>query len=405
MQFNRIIDPDFFTNEATRRIYGEIKSYYDKYSGPKVAHMDILSAIKVKEKDPEVVKECTSALVQMKRINSTVDLNMVKSIAVDWSKRNLVKQALYEGLDQLDRGNGLDLDPIRTRLDAAANLGIDEQEDYGYLAETRERLQHDSMLSPIEVGIPDMDEMLEGGLDVGELGLFIGPTHRGKTRALVNVGVHALRKGKHVAHIIIADSTAKRIARRYDSILCNRLYSSLQSDPNTLRRHLRNVHQAGGRLILKEYDKVAPTPNDIRHWVKSYTERQKRGLDLIIIDYLDEIHGTKSFREYRFESRDVTGAIRRLGAEFNCPVWSASQGNRKAFSKLIVDLDDVAEDISKVNQADVVITINQTEEEKQENIVRYRLSKARRERFAPKMFVLEVSEAGVIESPEWGQRQ
>lgn len=398
--FNRIISPDFFTHPSTRRIYIEITALYEKHSVAEIKYVEILSVLKIKEQDDEILAEAMSALIEMKKAHSNIQPDVVRGIALDWAKRAMVRQALYEGLEILDAGNGLDLDPVRNRLDIASTLGVDEEEDYKYILQVKDRLTHESMVAPVGVGIPDIDEVLQGGLDVGELGLFIGPTHRGKTRALVNVGVWGLQRGKHIAHVIVADSTTKRIARRYDSVLSNRLYSVLRNRPSILKSALRDIHRSGSKLVIKEYDKISPTPNDVRHWLKGYIEKSGRKIDLLILDYIDEMKCERSYKDYRHESKEVTASLRRLGAEFECPVWTASQGNRASMAKRRVDLDDVAEDINRANKADVVITLNQTDDEKEENIIRYHVAKARRENFKPKTFTLEISEAGRIQMVE-----
>ena len=128
--------------------------------------------------------------------------------------------------------------------------------------------------------------------------------------------------------------------------------------------------------------------------------KKKHEIGLIIIDYLDELRATQHYQDKRMESRDITGDVRRLGAEFSCPVWTASQGNRASMKKQNVGMDDVAEDIWKVNQAHVVITLNQTEEEEEENVIRYKVLKARRENHQPRTIMLGISPAGRIREVE-----
>lgn len=395
-----MLRPEFFTGEATQKVYSEIEKFYSENSSPMLKLGDLFALLKIKTKEETTLSELKNTLQEMSSLKDSVDPQATKTIVVEWAKRSLLKEALYDGLDQIERANGLDLDSIRDKIDLAASLGLEKDEKYKYFQLYKTRLTEKSIVDPVPTGLEGIDELLEGGLDQGEIGLFIGPTHRGKTRALVNVGAHALRLGKTVVHFIVCDSTITRIARRYDSVLTNEVYSSLRNDPESLISHLKAIKHAGARLTLKEYDRFAPTPSDLRHWLKEH-EAQGRGKpDLIVLDYLDELKSDRSYKDYRFESRDVTSAVRRLGSEFGCPIWTASQGNRGSMMKRLVGLDDVAEDVWKVNQADVVITINQSEEEKAENIVRYRLAKARREMFIPKVFVCNVSDAGKVEEAD-----
>lgn len=401
LAFSRIVQPEFFTSPATRRIYEEIHAFYQEHTIPRIGHVNLAALLNIKEPDNNVLAEMRKLILQMQRISGRINEVEVKNLVIQWTRRNLTKQALYEGLEQLETGNGMDLNLVRTKLDIASNIGSPETTIYDYHKLTADRVLPDPLTAPVGTGIPSIDELLEGGVDIGEIGLLIGPTHRGKTRSLVNIGANALKLGKHVVHIIVCDSTAKRIARRYDSILCNKLYSILRDQPEILEKKLAYIERRGGKLVLKEYDSFAPTPADIRHWLKEYIEFSRRKIDVLIIDYLDEMKSERRYKEFRFESRDLTSSIRRLSAEFRCPIWTASQGNRESFKKNIVGLDDVAEDISKSMIADIIITLNQTDEEKGENIIRYKLAKARRERFEPKMFFLETTEAGLIREAEF----
>lgn len=401
LEFRSLIRAEFFTSSATRRIYEEIEQIHNETSPTRIPHVSLAAILNVREADGATLREEKQILNSMQRLTRRVDYSDTRKIVLEWTKKALTKEALYEGLDLLERGNGsFDIRSLQAKIDSVAKVGVPKFSAYNYNTRYGNRLSADVMKAPIGTGIPSLDYLLEGGVDIGEVGLFIGPTHRGKTRALVNVGVHALRQGKHVCHIIVSDSNSKRIARRYDSVLCDKLFSVIRENPEILEKRLKRITKAGGHLVIKEYDTFAPTPSDLRMWLKEYAGFIARKIDVLIIDYLDEMKSDTKYREYRLESRDLTSSLRRLGAEFRCPIWTASQGNRQSMSKHVVGLDDVAEDVWKSNVSDVVITINQTDEEKQERVLRYKLAKARRERFEPKLFHLEVSEAGRIREVE-----
>lgn len=395
MQFSKILQPEFFQSSATRAIFTEIGRYFKHHNGSRIRHSLLYSSLSVKISDEEVLNEAKRLVRLMHKHSASIDEEYVRDIALDWSKRNIVKQALYDGLEVLEQGNGMDLEEVRTKFDVAANLGVEESGYYQYEKKLGSRIRQVGLVAPVGTGVPTIDDALEGGLDVGEIGLFIGPTHRGKTRSLVNLGVHALKYGRSVCHIIVCDSTAQRIARRYDSTLCNKLYSAIRDTPDLLKKRLRYIQKRGGRLVIKEYDKFAPTPSDLRHWLKTQYQEGKK-FDVLIIDYLDEMKPDRHYKEFRFESRDLTSAVRRLASEFKLPIWTASQGNRKSMEKRTVGLEDVAEDIWKSNIADVVVTLNQNDEEKEEMVMRYRVVKARRENFIPRTVPLEITEAGVL---------
>ena len=69
---------------------------------------------------------------------------------------------------------------------------------------------------------------------------------------------------------------------------------------------------------------------------------------------------------------------RRLGNEFKCAVWTASQSTRQSIGKSRIGLIDFAEDIQKAAIADLVMGLCQTPEEETEGIMRIFLAKNRR---------------------------
>lgn len=118
--------------------------------------------------------------------------------------------------------------------------------------------------------------------------------------------------------------------------------------------------------------------------------------DVIIIDYADIMASEKnSSREERHKLNDIWKALRGLAQERNCAVVTATQTNRSTFNKDIEE-DDIAEDIRKLAHATTVIALNQSKEDKRNNIMRVKVLVARDDEFYTddEVIVLECRKIG-----------
>ena len=59
-----------------------------------------------------------------------------------------------------------------------------------------------------------------------------------------------------------------------------------------------------------------------------------------------------------------------LAFEFDCAVLTATQTNREGYKAQTAKAEHVAEDFNKIRTADLVISINSTEEERAQNVAR-----------------------------------
>lgn len=109
--------------------------------------------------------------------------------------------------------------------------------------------------------------------------------------------------------------------------------------------------------------------------------------DLLIVDHSDLLYSATKYHEKRHELSSIVSGLRRIGAEFGVPVWTASQATRKAGATGATTLWDIAEDIGKANWADLAITISQKEGEKDDSIAWLQIAKTRLGKGNPKFLV------------------
>jgi len=376
-KYRSVLQPGFFSSEETRQVFYIIEEFFKKHDKKKkliISNMKLLLSKNIKDKD--LKSTCLKLTKKLRKIKTT-DNKVVEETIKDFAKRQLVKLAITECLTILDDPNP-NLATIKEYIDRAMTLSTEGDEDmYSYFDDPEQRVDDEVHEKKIPTCIPKLDLELTGGMCPGELLVFLGPPGRGKTTALINMGVGGLIQGMTVLHITL-EISARKIARRYDMRISGRTFKSIKKNPKRVVNPLAKLKKKGCDLIIKDWSMENPRVEDIYGMIISYQGRMKKKFDMIVIDYGDLIHPTKNYKDSRFGLEEVYTELRRLAVRLQVPVYTASQTNRESLNKNIVGMKDVAESFGKVKVADVVVGLCQTIEECEDSLVRLFIAKSRK---------------------------
>jgi hypothetical protein len=103
--------------------------------------------------------------------------------------------------------------------------------------------------------------------------------------------------------------------------------------------------------------------------------------DVIVIDYADLLLPDIKYKEYRHQIGDIWKGLKGMASRRSCLVVTASQSNRESTRKDTLSERDTAEDISKLAHVNVMITLNQTPEEKEQMVWRIGILENRHRQF------------------------
>ena len=362
--FGNIIRPEFFETDAEQDVVTAILTYKEQFN-------------KIPNDLTDVAELCTDpgALDVLYDVYELVhaDLDMAQQVAVQWAKEQATKSAILECVDDIKRGN---LAAIIPKMEQALRVGDNMLSPGLDVVDDVDMWLDEGWTDRIPTGLLHLDAHLEGGLSIGELGVILAPTNVGKSTALMNVafGAAGLVHGKNVT-IITHELRPKKYAKRFGARLTFRFpdkHGNLDAYKEEFIDAARmlmpgNVKIVGGNRM---------TTNEISDIVHKLAD-EGHHTDLLIDDYADFILPPKNYSERRFELTAVYEWLRRFGDDEGSPIWTASQVGRSAYSREIIRLQDVAEDIGKVNTADVVLALCQTNEELRKNRCRLYLAKAR----------------------------
>ena len=91
---------------------------------------------------------------------------------------------------------------------------------------------------------------------------------------------------------------------------------------------LQVVDKINGRLTIKEYPTKSASSATIMAHLDKLTKMGEK-VDLVIVDYGDLLKPVRIHKERRNELENTYEELRAIGQTYNCPVWTASQTNRK----------------------------------------------------------------------------
>jgi replicative DNA helicase len=262
-------------------------------------------------------------------------------------------------------------DEISQVINDSLKLGMDNDEGYDYKKDFEERFKP-RFRNPVTTGWDLIDDICKGGLGQKELGVVIAPTGAGKSMALVHLGVQALKEGKTVVHYTL-ELQDTVVASRYDSCLTKIPLQNLASFKEQIYEEVQDI---SGRLIVKEYPTKTASTQTIRNHLEKLRMRSI-DVDMIIVDYGDLLRPVRYLKEKRNELESIYEELRGIAAEYEAPVWTASQTNRSGLNAEVITMESISEAFNKCFIADFIFTISRTIDDKVANSGRLFVAKNR----------------------------
>ncbi len=369
-QIGEVLTPSFFELKYLQVFSSKIYEYKEKYK-MHPTHDILLSVLRsdLQDENEVVAKQTRDYFARLMARGTDVDgIEYIKETSLDFCKKQKLKEAILKSINLL---NGSSFEEIKTLIDNALKLGNDNNFGYEYFQDFEARYVP-RYRNPVSTGWPKMDELTQGGLGRGELGVVIAPTGAGKSMALVHLGAEAVANGLSVVHYTL-ELQDTVVAKRYDSCITEIPLSELDSRKEEVLDIVKNIE---GNLIVKEYPtKTASTQTLASHLDKLRMHGKK--IDMIIVDYGDLLRPVERRKEKRNELESIYEELRGLAQEYQCPIWTASQTNRSGLNAEVITMESISEAFSKCFVADLIMSLSRTVEDKNTNSGRIFVAKNR----------------------------
>jgi len=235
-----------------------------------------------------------------------------------------------------------------------------EQFDARQAERKKKREEPDSHVC-IPTGISQLDRVMDG-LRVGEFGIVMGTTGRGKSIFLTHLGFHAIARGYRVVHLSL-EMNAELVATRYDSRFTGLLHRAFKTYDFTAEDlEIIEKKVAIGKKRYKRKLRIISTPvrtcdiNVVRGALED-ARSELGGVDLVILDSPDHMKSLANYREVRHQQADVYWAVKDLAESDGVAVWGSTHAGRE-YADRVAGAEAAAESYDKARIADVVLTLN-----------------------------------------------
>ena len=178
---NVIIDQNMFTDSTLKMYVGIMKEYYEREEAvPSYSMMGI--ALNEKAHN-NVEKEIYSETLKKIMETSSEGVDYIRELAEKFFKQQNIVKTANSILKIAGNGDTSKYDECVELLNEALNQGTKENMGNTVFEDLGETLS-DDYRTPIPTGIGKVDEVLEGGIGKGELGVIIGSSSFGKAQPL-----------------------------------------------------------------------------------------------------------------------------------------------------------------------------------------------------------------------------
>lgn len=363
-----ILLPSYFENKGLRWLIEQTIDYFKAY---KITPTLDVYKIQISNVKDEVFKaEILSVLKESYKSIQSLDLTKIKETSLEFCRHQEIRRA-YE--DSLDDFKAKRYDSVAAKIVNAVKKG-QLTVDFGlnYLDDIDLRYTLEAEPEKVKTGFPVLDELMNGGLPKGNMGIIIAPSGIGKSWFLSKLGANALKQGKIVLHYTL-ELRDIYTAKRYDSLLTGIPFDDLSFHVDQVKKTLSKFT---GKLFIKHFH-----PGSLSiHGLESHIEQHKlAGVkpDVVIIDYpeLMKIDFTGD-RDDKVLGQLYTN-LRGMAGIHDYSCWIVDQTNRSASDQDVIGNAGISNSYAKIFIADFVATLSRKPKDKVNNTARLHISKNR----------------------------
>lgn len=382
------ISPEFFTSRITQNVAKICFNYFERFAEAPQDHFHDELVDFLKLKPDEEADEYVQYIKKIQKMPPPNREYILRRVG-DFVKARKLEIALVEAADATAEGN---IEEAHNLLYEMLRSGIPE-EDAGldYLRDHMGIHQREREHYLMPTGIKALDRLI-GGFQRGQLLVTLGGYKAGKSWAMCHLSRTALLHGLsvlHISHELSLRETELRFDMMFSARGCKKIGEQvryMKFDENTgeltdRKRKIKSVYDKevvaaarkrvlkfGGRLRVKKYPMGQCAPSEIERYLNYLEQYEGFVPDVCIIDYLDAMNLSGYGKELRHQLNSVYVWAKGLADERNILVATVSQVVRNALQKRYVSPKDVAEDIRKVGNCDLMLAIGRGEEDVKTNL-------------------------------------
>ena len=388
-----VVEQNAFTEPLLRQFVGTLKDYYSS-TGIVPSYETLLIVLKQKARMENELEEWDELVKNLRELSSEGTTIIEESATRFFKQQNMIKVA-NDILKKTQDGDTDHYEECLKMMEDAINVGNEDDEGFNPYDVIDEVMRPNAEI-PIPTGISKIDDLLNGGLYKGHLGMVLGPSGFGKTTYSTAIAAHAAtaasdlneHKGWKVLQIVFEDDV-RAISRKHFSRItqieaCNLTKTNEVEEARTILDNFPEKEMFRDNLIVKKYKTGTKSVEDIKIYIKRLINKGFRP-DLIILDYFECL---KLIRKERNDTKwdlqeNTMRQLEVLAEEFNVALWVMTQGNKESFAAKVVGMNQGGGSITKVQIGHVILSIARSQEDIDNNIATIAMLKNRQGKSGP----------------------
>ncbi len=364
-----LLEISYFDDPTFKRFFSIINQYFELHGKPpNLQNKSILHAIRKfnKRNDATEIELLDAVAIQLNNWNERVlnkelqhDGDMIQKETINFIKQQEYRKIASYIQSEVKQGNNSDsfLYTIEEDLKKIGDIG--DEDDMGIeIMDNISRALQKEFRKPIPTGIKGIDELTNGGLGNGEIGIILAPSGVGKSTILSYIANTAYGLGLNVLQIIFEDKEDD-IRRKHFTKWSKIPLSEIDNRRDEVNSKILDWHKENkfGRLIIKKFSQEDTTMPKVRQYVNRYKKKFGLTFNIIILDYLDVLEPHTRGLDQNAGELQIIKSFEGMSHELDIPCWTALQTNRC----LSVDTQVVIENkgkicIKDVNENDKILT-------------------------------------------------
>lgn len=365
-----LLKPEYFESRADATLANLALEYFEKYKkAPSDASVFVTlfkSAVSKGRIKEDLKAECVDKLKLIFKSDIS-DRDFVVDQLSEFARHQAIQAAMLKAFDHIERH---ETDKAETEMLKAFAVGAHaDSAEYDYWGEIDSRTEHrvdvkSGKIKPngLGTGVKKLDNILyHKGWGIAELTVFMAGAKKGKSFSLWDFGKLQSLQGRNVLGITLEVSKSV-LSDRLDASVADEMIDELDSHILDVAKKVKSKAEKAGKFILHEFPSGSFRPADLEALIERY---KSVGITFqaIVIDYLDIMAPNRWTPDATENSRSVWVDVRGIAQREQVAMLSATQTNREGHKSVTAKAEHAAEDFNKIRTADLVISLNATEEE------------------------------------------
>jgi replicative DNA helicase len=358
-----ILDTSYFDNEYFRLIIATVRDYFERFE--KIPNWDTLETILKVEIKEKITQDYVFEITKEIRKLEVEDWEYVQMESLNFCRQQELKKANDKISNIIDNGEFGRYEECAEIMKEALSVGA-EKDDGTSISEGWDTVLEEDFRHPVPTGISGIDELTDGGLSRGELGVVLAPYGVGKTTILTKIANSAYNVGYNVLQIVfedIPDVIKRKHASCWSGIELNALSDDKEAVINVIKEKTEGVEND---LIIRKFTSEGVTVNHIKSYIRHLISTGFQP-DMVVLDYIDCVESTRRYNDEWSGEGNVMRAFESMLAEYNLVGWTAVQGNRSSVSADVVTGDQMGGSIKKAQIGHFIMSIARTLSQKEGN--------------------------------------